>query len=179
MRIAVVLLVLARTAGAEPDSSCESIAYLNPSIFVGPDPIHVLNRFALGTIVRSCDDHGTARMHLRVGITGYLSSFGEGLGGELEPSYPVSSDLRLGIRVGYETSSRSSMGLLTLGGRLHLSDAMFVEAGGFMIGNPDTIFGAQLGIGLEGGGGAVMGGIELGVIGLGLAFLGAALSGHH
>jgi len=177
MRVAILLLVLARTASAEPDSGCGSIAYLNPSILVGPEPIHFLNRFALGTIVRSCDDQGTARMHLRVGVTGYLSSFGAGLGAEVEPSYPVSSDLRLGIRLGYETSSRSSMGLLTLGGRLHISDGIFVEAGGFMTGNPDTIVGAQLGVGLEGSGGALVGEVELGVLGLGLVFLAAAFSG--
>jgi hypothetical protein len=177
MRVAVVLLVLARTASAEPDSGCESVPYLNPSIFIGPDPIHVLDRIALGTLIRSCDDHGAARMHLRVGFTAYLSTFGVGIGGELEPSYPVSSDLRLGIRLGYETSTRSDMGLLTLGGRLHVSNAVFLEAGGFMTGNPDTIFGAQLGLGLEGDGGAFVGGVELGVFGLGLAFLGLALSG--
>jgi hypothetical protein len=191
--VALLLLCVSSAAAADPDAdaadpdadaSCRVVPYLEPSLLWGSGQMRILNRVAAGVLFRRCDDAGRALQNVRVGVTGYVSSYRPGLGLEASADHPVSRGLRLGLRLSAEFAGASG-NLTTLGARVHVGDLAFLAIDGYRLsqadldqhGGPD--YGVLGGFGAEGWPGGVLGGTELVIGGIGFVLLAAAWSGAH
>ncbi|HTR49534.1 MAG TPA: hypothetical protein VMJ10_02440 [Kofleriaceae bacterium] len=191
--VAVGRVALAQPGAAEPATArpiahdrCNVGPYLEPSLLVGGVSTgEVLDRIALGVVVRNCDDAGRARLHVRLGVTAYVSEHSDGAGFEAEVSRRIADDLWLGLRLGRETVSEAVVGsgdMLSFGPRLHMKDAVYVELDALAV-TGDNLSGSKYfevgvlgGIGFEGTPGAVIGGVEAGVAVILIGMVAVALS---
>ncbi len=178
----VVMLVLARSAAAEPmleplPDPCSTDIYLEPSLFLATPPAKLLDRMSLGLVFATCDDARTVTHRIRVGVTTHLSFHKAGAGGELEVDQRIDSTLRLGLRASAETETNGNM--WTFGVRMHYSGSTFIELDAFHEEDYDSggSWGGEVGLGFEGRTGAAVGGVELGVGLIGFIVLAVMLSG--
>ena len=162
MRSVIALVLVARTAAAEPPTArCEASAYLEPSVLFGIDRTTVLDRIALGALIRDCTASHEASTSVRLGVTAYLSDIGgAGVGVELEVDRPISSDWRAGLRVGAESANNGG-GLFTFGARFHVSDVASLQVDAYHVTGYGRATGAMVGIGFEGRAGAGIAAAEL------------------
>lgn len=202
-----------------PTHACGTASYVEPSLMIAlgdhsatlserpSNAGRLMHRLALGAIARLCDHEGGTSTHVRVGATAYLTNLDwggrsmdyVGAGGEVEVNHPVASTLRIGGRIGVETAgaSGSTGSLWTLGGRLHVREAIWLGldvwhrrpgAGEMprctdMVGSgcAAPMSGVMVGLGIEGRRGAITSGVGLGVVGallLLLVIVGASAPAH-
>jgi hypothetical protein len=150
--VAVAVLGVSGTAWAQPSNSptvvprrCRGVvAYFESSAFVttrterengtlSPLASSLLGRLASGLELRRCRGE-TSELHLRLGLAltvagPVLGGETPGWGGELEASYPVSRDLRLGARLGADRMDAGT--LFTFGLRLRYRDIVYLGVDGF------------------------------------------------
>src|SRR2546421_338903 len=113
-----------------------------------------------------------------------FTSQGGGLGVEAELDHPISRSLRLGGRVGYESSNGHA--LFTFGGRVHYEDTLYFGLDGYYSNNnfvdgpmgpiPADGYGVMIGGGIEGKAGAAIAASEAVIGGFLFLLLLASLS---
>jgi hypothetical protein len=166
---------------------CGVDLYAEPTVLYAIGLDSVVARVGGGFHVHDCTSR---RLHVRLGITGYVAQGSGGVGAEVEVGMRAAPELVLGLRASAETgslggadfstgASRYLVGArLRTGGSVVLAVDAFHQTEGTLFGHP-SVTGAMFGLGLEGrpGGYTVATGAGLTLIGLALAF--AALSGSH
>jgi hypothetical protein len=165
MRAAALVVLLPAIAFADPGGElCRPYVYAEPSIFLGAsgDGSGGLTRTAFGLRLPGCFER---TREVRIGLTAHLADralAGDvALGAELEINSPVSPDLRLGGRFGYEYGGQESH-LITFGARLRVGDTGSVGIDGFFQNSTrGSTAGAMIGVGLEGWPGWAVAGVEV------------------
>lgn len=208
--VLIAVAVLARAASAQPSAApqatgspqCSTSWYLEPSVLLAIGSYSpasasverpsnagaVTNRIAGGVELRFCDaaDVPTTRAHL--GATVYATSLGwidhddvkAGVGVELEVTRPVATRVWFGGRLGLETAE-ASMGLFTLGGRVHIDQRFWIGVDVFhrqpasgttwpscadsaVERCSTTTTGVMAGLGVEGKAGVITAAVESGIV---------------
>ena len=201
--LVVLLAVAAfgRAASAQPSaapiatasSQCSTSGYLEPSVLLAigsysrvssaerPSNVGaVTNRIAGGVELRFCDADGAPTTRVHLGPTVYLSGLDwvehegvkAGLGVELEVARPIGARVWLGGRAGVETAE-ASLGLFTLGGRVHLDHRFWLGVDLFhqQPTSGTSTAGVMAGLGVEGKAGAITAAVEGGILVTGFALL--------
>jgi hypothetical protein len=155
---AVIALAWAEEdARADPSAVYDLDWYLEPSFFVveGTSSQNVFSPFewsntnryflrvALGGLVSRIAAGGHHSLHVRAGITGFVSTLhatsddreAHGVGGEVALDTPLGCFARIGGRFGLERTT-GGMTLFSLGPRLVLGDALVLTAEGFVAASP-------------------------------------------
>lgn len=196
------------------DGPCRTSWYIEPSLLLVLGSHHrlsapiegrsttgaVLNRIAGGVELRFCDADASPSMRMHIGTTGYITNLGwidhddatGGVGLELEVTRPVASSLWLGGRLGIETAE-DSIGLFTLGARLHVNHALWlgvdvfhrIPESGLRMNCSDvgvesctsTTTGVMAGFGIEGRAGVITAAVESGLLGTAFVLLVLAFAG--
>ncbi len=200
--VLMAVAALGRAASAQPSatplavasSQCSTSGYLEPSVLLAIGSYSrvsasadrpsnagaVTNRIAGGVELRFCDADGAPTTRVHLGPTVYLSGLSwvehegvkAGIGLELEVARPIAARVWLGGRAGVETAE-ASLGLFTLGGRVHLDHRFWFGVDLFhqQPTSGTSTAGVMAGLGVEGKGGAITAAVEGGVLVTGFALL--------